>query len=78
MVTVTPADAQVHIIGGPPAAESLLKTLRVEPAKMAQRRYHLPVGDYRLRIARDGHVTAEREVSLSAPLHRIAVRLAPR
>jgi hypothetical protein len=78
VVTVTPPDAQVQIVGGPPAAESLLKTLRIDPVGTAQRRYHLPVGDYRVRITRDGYVTEERQILLSDPLHRIDVQLGSR
>ncbi len=65
-VAVSPPDAEVRIVGGPPAAESLLKTLRVEPTGTVERRYHLPIGTYRLRVVRDGYAPLEREVVLSA------------
>jgi hypothetical protein len=50
ILTVSPPDAAVQIVGGPPAAESLLRTLRVDPTRTAERRYHLP---RRLRHPRD-------------------------
>jgi WD40 repeat protein/Leucine-rich repeat (LRR) protein len=74
-VTVGPPDAQVRIIGGPPAAESLLKTLRVDPVGTADRRYHLPLGAYRVRVSRAGYNTMEHDVTLTAAPHRIEVTL---
>ena len=75
VVAVSPPDATVNLVGGPPAAESLLKTLRVEPTGTAERRYHLPLGTYRLRIGREGYASVERDVTLSADGLRTEVTL---
>lgn len=75
VVTVSPPDAKVRIVGGPPAAESLLKTLRVEPTGTAVRRYHLPLGAYRVRVTRDGYATTERDVTLTGAPAAIDVTL---
>jgi WD40 repeat protein len=75
VVQVSPPDATVNVVGGPPAAESLLKTLRLEPTGTAERRYHLPLGTYRLRIRREGYTSVERDVVLSADGLRTEVTL---
>jgi WD40 repeat protein len=75
VVAVNPPDATVNVVGGPPAAESLLKTLRVEPTGTAERRYHLPLGTYRVRVGREGYAPIEREVDLTADGRRVEVRL---
>ncbi|MAF12276.1 hypothetical protein CMK11_17660, partial [Candidatus Poribacteria bacterium] len=76
VVAVSPPDAEARIVGGPPAAESLLKTLRVEPAGSAERRYHLPMGNYRVHVTCDGYADADRKVSLTENALRISVELA--
>ena len=76
VVAVSPPDAEVRIVGGPLAAEGLLKTLRVEPTGTAERRYHRPMGDYRVRVTRDGYADADREISLTEHALRISIELA--
>jgi hypothetical protein len=64
IVEVTPADAKVEIEWGPPAAETVLKTLKVERVTSSTRRFHLPLGMYRLRASRPGYRDLVREVEV--------------
>lgn len=75
ILTVSPPDAAVQIVGGPPAAESLLRTLRVDPTRTAERRYHLPIGDYGIRVTRDGYAPVERQLTLSTARSEIRITL---
>jgi hypothetical protein len=75
IVDVSPPDAQIRIAGGPPAAESLVKTLRVEAVGSTKRRYHLPLGTYEVTVSRAGYTTETHTVEMSAAGQIMSVRL---
>jgi formylglycine-generating enzyme required for sulfatase activity len=82
-VQVTPPNADVHVTGGPPPAQSLLKTLRVQE-KASERRYRLPQGQYQVRATLAGFHAESIDIQLTAQgqavellLERIEVRSDP-
>jgi len=75
VVEVTPPDAEVAIAGGPPAAETLMKTLQVEAIGATKRRYHLPLGTYEVTVSRAGFGTATRTVELTETGHTLSMSL---
>jgi formylglycine-generating enzyme required for sulfatase activity len=83
IVHVSPRNADVIVLGGPPPAQSLLKTLRVQE-QTSERRFRLPQGQYQVRATLAGFHAKSKDVQLTAQgqavellLERIEVRSDP-
>ncbi len=64
VVHVTPADANVRIEWVNQTAKGFLRTLSVERIEPSKRRYHLPIGDYRIHATRQGYASTTRNVAI--------------
>ena len=72
---MTPADASVEIESVDQSAKGFRRTLSVERTETGMRRYHLPVGDYRIRVTRQGYAPIARDVAIADASQTLRVGL---